>query len=115
MVRISKIVKILLLLLIMILCNYSIVNATEINMNLPVENANDVATTETNEISGDLTNPTNEITSLSDDISGTAVPSNVSSIAQENMSFSNILNILLIAVGVVLILLAIAILIRLKH
>ena len=107
--------SIILFVVVLLLSISTVVLASDINMNLPVENANDVATTDTNEISGDLTNPTNEITSLSDDISGTAVPSNVSSIAQENMSFSNILNILLIAVGVVLILLAIAILIRLKH
>ena len=106
--------------------------STDINMNLPVDedNSGEITNAESNEdnsvdSTNDGTTPegeqnTNEITDLTNegtlqnDIGGTAAPSGVSSIAQENMSFSNILNILVITGGVILILLAIAILIRLK-
>lgn len=126
MLKISKKFIILVVLSLILIGINTIVLATDINMNLP---SDDVTTyengTETNNIDDNTT--TNEIqnnnsditdaTDMSapqDDVGGTAAPSDVSSIAQENMSFSNILNILLITVGVILILLAIAILIRLK-
>lgn len=94
--------------------------ATDIDMNL----TQDTNTIDSNTI-GSIENAisdvinTNEtgnttVTNPNGGIAGTAAPSGVSSIAQENMSFANILNILVITVGVVLILLAIAILIRLK-
>ena len=104
----------------------TVVAATDINMNLTSqENTTDLNTIDsnttdengpsenatiddTNAIDSDVSDP------IVDSTGGTAAPSGVSSIAQENMSFSNILNILVITVGVVLILLAIAILIRLK-
>lgn len=112
MLKISRIFCFVILLMML----FSItVFASEIDMNL-VSNE----TTEENvavDINATVDNTaTNETLPLSaaDDIGGTAAPSGVSSIAQENMSFSNILNILLIAVGVILILLAIAILIRLR-
>ena len=87
--------------------------ATDINMNLQ---ANETSENETvsNEIANATNNVDNTANFVDDGISGESVPSGVSSIAQENMSFSNILNILIITVGVILILLAIAILIRLK-
>ena len=121
MLKFSKIIKICIILLIIFLFVSSNVNATDINMNL------ELPTTDTNSLDEELTNetPVDSIqdvlsNSLSDetqgstDVGGDAAPSGVSSIAQENMSFSNILNILIITVGVILILLAIAILIRLK-
>lgn len=107
--------------------------ATDINMNLPVDESTteEATNTEGTDTNVDNTNTvtdgeqdSNQVTDLTDsgtteglvqnDIGGTAAPSGVSSIAQENMSFSNILNILVITVGVILILLAIAILIRLR-
>lgn len=126
MLKISKKAKILFFLFCVLIGINTIVLATDINMNLP---SDDISTyengTETNNIDDNAT--TNEVqddnslitdatdmTQPQDDVGGTAAPSDVSSIAQENMSFSNILNILLITVGVILILLAIAILIRLK-
>ena len=105
MLKISKKFKIFFIVLMILLCANTLAFATDINMNLPAEgNANTV----------DNANQTNDTTQAVDNIGGTAAPSSVNSIAQENMSFSNILNILLITVGVILILLAIAILIRLK-
>ena len=119
-------VKILTIIFFVIFFFNTTVLATDINMNLPVEeessdtnttdsNGSDTDVTDDSTANGDESNvdETTEST-MQDDIGGTAAPSEVSSIAQENMSFSNILNILVITVGVILILLAIAILIRLK-
>ena len=108
MIRTLKIFLILILSL--LLCS-SIVLATDVNMNLV---PNDIAEDNMEATAGTTAEGDNSLTSTTDDIGGVAAPSGVSSIAQENMSFSNILNILIITVGVVLILLAIAILIRLK-
>ncbi len=126
MLKFSKKVKIIFILFIILIGINTIVLATDINMNLPSDDVttyengtgtnNIDDTTSTNEIQNDnrdITDAT-DMSEPQDDVGGTAAPSDVSSIAQENMSFSNILNILLIAVGVILILLAIAILIRLR-
>ena len=116
MLKFSKKAKILFVLLIIFLFIQSFVLATDINMNLPTEDStlNAVDGNNIDNMQDANTTSTNEVSQITDDIGGSAAPSSVSSIAQENMSFSNILNILLITVGVVLILLAIAILIRLK-
>ena len=123
----SKIFKTLVSFFILIFSISTLVLATDINMNLSNQNdtvidgnAVDSNSTDSNELindtSSDVTNETTNTvdTFQQDSLSGTVAPSSVSSIAQENMSFSNILNILMITVGVILILLAIAILIRLK-
>lgn len=128
--------SIILFVLVLLLSISTVVLATDINMNLPVEEENLVsedgnliggdepATEESNTIENIQDNlqystdgvqgATDDTLAPQDDIGGDATPSSVSSIAQENMSFSNILNILIITVGVILILLAIAILVRLK-
>ena len=125
--------SIILFVLVLLLSISTVVLATDINMNLPVEEENlvsedgnliggDEQATEDSNIIGntqdDLQYSTDGVQGATDatqdDIGGDATPSSVSSIAQENMSFSNILNILIITVGVILILLAIAILVRLK-
>lgn len=116
MVKLSKISIIMLIILFLLGIT---VSATDINMNLTPDNTQAVTGNESN--TGNQTtntttqNGTDTTISTSDDIGGSVAPSGVSSIAQENMSFSNILNILIITVGVILILLAIAILIRLKN
>lgn len=126
MLKFSKKVKIIFILFIILIGINTIVLATDINMNLPSDDVttyengtgtnNIDDTTSTNEIQNDNSDiiDATDMSEPQDDVGGTAAPSDVSSIAQENMSFSNILNILLIAVGVILILLAIAILIRLR-
>ncbi len=126
MLKFSKKVKIIFILFIILIGINTIVLATDINMNLPSDDVttyengtgtnNIDDTTSTNEIQNDNSDITDatDMSEPQDGVGGTAAPSDVSSIAQENMSFSNILNILLIAVGVILILLAIAILIRLR-
>lgn len=126
MLKISKKVIIIIALSLILIGVNTIVLATDINMNLPSDdvttyengtgtnNIDDgTSTNETQNNNSEITDAT-DISTPQDDVGGTAAPSDVSSIAQENMSFSNILNILLITVGVILILLAIAILIRLK-
>lgn len=110
-----KFFKTLVIFIIALLIFSSSVFATDINMNLqPNETTNETAT-DINQTTDDGNNVDNTQNPVDDGISGDAAPSDVSSIAQENMSFSNILNILIITVGVILILLAIAILIRLKN
>lgn len=110
-----KITKIFACLIIIIMSLSITVFASEIDMNLTSNetdaNSTDINTT-TNETT--TTNTINLPATTSGDIGGSAAPSSVSSIAQENMSFSNILNILVITVGVIIILLGVAILIRLK-
>lgn len=118
-----KTVKIIALLIVILISLNVTVFASEIDMNLPVDNSGD-STADINSVTTDSSNSSTtdessaNIISLpattSGDIGGSAAPSSVSSIAQENMSFSNILNILVITVGVIIILLGIAILIRLK-
>lgn len=108
MLKIAKIILISIFTLMLLNITVFANDATNINMNLMSEE--DTNTIETNNAENNL----NTEEPVTDDIGGTATPSNVSSIAQENMSFSNILNILIITVGIILILLAIAILIRLK-
>ena len=111
-----KIFKMMFVLVPLFLITFS-VSASAININM-----NSLAG-DTNTISDGSTTGDGEVENIQDsiqnsgssDISGTTAPSGVSSIAQENMSFSNILNILIITIGVILILFAIAILIRLKN
>ena len=119
----SKIVKTLIFLVIILFSITTLAFATDIDMNLENPNENPVdANTTSNAVDANSIDDTSDTNTMEnpeefqqDSISGTAAPSGVSSIAQENMSFSNILNILIITVGVILILLAIAILIRLKN
>lgn len=110
----SKISRIFFIIIIATILFSTICFATDINMNLVPNEIDNTGITESNDLVGNEIQDTtlNDVTT--DDIGGVAAPSGVSSIAQENMSFSNILNILIITVGVILILLAIAILIRLK-
>ena len=128
----SRIFKTLVILVIILFSVTTLVHATDINMNLENQNQTDTNSAtdsnsvtdngnavDSNTITDSNTVDTND--TLADDnfeqdnIGGSVAPSGVSSIAQENMSFSNVLNILVITVGVILILLAIAILIRLKN
>lgn len=104
----SKSIKIFSIILIIfsIFISFYSVHATDINMNLiPNETTED-----TNSIIDDTTTDTQPELS-SDSITP---PSSVGAITEEGLGLSNILSILLITVGVVLILLAIAIIIRLK-
>lgn len=87
---------------------YGVVSATEVNMNLtdysPTENITD-ETDDTND---------NDNADLSSEEGDILSPSGINSLEDDGLSFSNILSILLITVGIILILLAIAIIFRLK-
>ena len=88
-----KIFSIILIIFSLFISFYGVYATTDIDMNLETNDGNDVTLT---------------------DEDSYIPPSSVGATVEEGLSFSNILNILLITVGVVLILLAIAIIIRLK-
>ncbi|MFR2535209.1 MAG: hypothetical protein ACLS95_08340 [Clostridia bacterium] len=83
--------------------------ATNINMNLTDGNADDTNITQSNSMNTVTTN-----TNTTSNTETTTTVGGVSSTKEEGLTMGHILNILLIVVGVVLILLGIAILIRLK-
>lgn len=107
----SKSIKFFAMILIIfsMLISFYSVYATSIDMNLVANDTVDENTVVSDnavndDISSQMPNNSGEITS----------PSSVSATQEEGLGFTNILNILLITVGVILILLSIAIIIRLK-
>ena len=88
------------------MCNFNFINATEDSASLEEEpvSESDVIKEDSSDIN---------VLSVLSPSTGTSV-SNINSYEQANLSLNNILCILLIAVGILLILFAIAILIRLK-
>lgn len=121
----SKILKttLLVLLVSLFITNFSL--ATDIDMNLTSTNENTTSTntsnsiaSTTNNISNTNTNNNNTNTTRNNSVSSsvgesTVISSMDQSSTDDGLGLSNILNILLIVVGIVLILLGIAILIRL--
>ena len=119
----SKTLKITLVLFIILssICTFSL--ATDIDMNISVDDSDNTISVANNTVSNSTTNTinknntvkTNSISSQeADTLSQSTTVSSVNKTATDDgLGISNILNILLIVVGVVLILLAIAILIRL--
>lgn len=107
MQKFIKIFSIILIIFSIFISFYS-VHASDIDMNL-VANED---TEDTNSITDDATNNTQ--TQLSSNSDSITPPSSVGAITEDGLGLSNILSILLITVGVILILLAIAIIIRLK-
>lgn len=117
----SKSIKVLSVVLIIFsfIISFYGVYATDINMNLPTTNqdANVTSTPDlVNSTDSNIYQDTQDIVPPSGDsnASSTVTPSSVSSISEEGLGLTSILSILLITVGVILILLAIAIMIRLK-
>lgn len=96
-----------------ILSFYSVIYASNINMNLASENS--VSENVTNTVNNSLVDE-NITDDLVDNVSQAEVttPSSVTATTEEGLGLSNVLSIILITVGVVLILLAVAIIIRLK-
>lgn len=119
----SKTLKITLVLFIILCSIWSFSLATDIDMNISADNSDNVISvtnntalnTTTNTINKNNTVKTNSISGQEADTlsQSTTVSSVNQSSTDDGLGLSNILNILLIVVGVVLILLAIAILIRL--
>ena len=112
----SKSIKFFPILLIsfsLILSFYSVIYASNINMNLASENS--VSENVANTVNNSLVDE-NVTDDLVDNASQAEVttPSSVTATTEEGLGLSNVLSIILITVGVVLILLAVAIIIRLK-
>ena len=108
-----KFFPILLIAFSLILSFYSVIYASNINMNLASENSvseNVVDTVNNSLVDENITDD------LVDNVSQAEVttPSSVTATTEEGIGLSNVLSIILITVGVVLILLAVAIIIRLK-
>lgn len=111
----TKLNKVLSIIFIILLFLTNITFATDINMNLQTENTqNTILNTMLNEDYDDTTLNNTDLSTtnlLTTNVPSTVV-SNSSSVNDDSLGLTNILNILLIVVGVVLILLGIAILIR---
>ncbi len=91
--------------------------ATDINMNLPLEEENQNVPTSQNTFQNTTSSENEMQENIEEDVSTpTQTPSTVvgpaSSVPDQTLGLTSILNILLIVIGIVLILLAIAILIR---
>ena len=108
-----KFFPILLIAFSLILSFYSVIYASNINMNLASENS--VSKNVTDTVNNSLV-----VENITDDLvenvsqAGVTTPSSVTATTEEGLGLSNVLSIILITVGVVLILLAVAIIIRLK-
>lgn len=128
-----KIFKISFILILTFAFCVSYVYATNIDLNLPgitsennEQTQNNVETADNEPISNNVEDPTenNEFNTVDNAVDNsipdtstpteTLQPSGVSTSAETELGITNIINILLITVGVILILLAIAILIRLR-
>ena len=115
----SKSIKFFPILLIsfsLILSFYSIIYASNINMNLASGNtiSENIVQNENETLADEniLNEPTTDL--IEESPIQTSSPSSVTATTEEGLGLSNVLSIILITVGVVLILLAIAIIIRLK-
>lgn len=129
----KKIFKIVSILVVLLLFSFSYVLATDINLNLPGVDTNiDTSANNTGldqnmiddqtQVGNNLTNQNTiddtDVDDVVDDLyndSEVLAPSTMNSSSQAGLTTSDIINILLITVGVILILLAIAIMIRLKN
>lgn len=105
----KKIVSILgFVFLLLVLINSFVYAADDINMNLTTNNF-------TSNETGTNTSVPAPTTNTSTNNSTSANISSITSLPEASLGLSNILNILLVVVGVLLVLLSIAILIRLKN
>lgn len=114
-----KIFFVVFILLMIILSNF--VQATSIDMNLTNTSSNNVSNDVNQNISNTSNNSTENtntnlpITSNQQTTFESNATTSLSNLPEANLGLSNILSIILIVIGVLLIFLAIAILIRLKH
>lgn len=111
-----KIFSIILIIFSLFISFYGVYATTDINMNLEADEPTQNEVTEGNTIADSLINDAlaDEETQSTTTQDTLTPPTSVGAITEEGLTLSNILSILLITVGVVLILLAIAIIIRLK-
>lgn len=113
----SKTLKICLILFILLMLSFNLnfVQATSEDETSESETLSE-GSEETNSGESDIPTPSNPSTSTLDTLSTSSVTkvSNINSYEQANLELNNILSIILIAIGVLLILFAIALLIRLS-
>ncbi len=121
----QKILKIVFILFILVSLCMPYIYATDIEMDLPDANVLDDTNNLNSEINEDNQSDENalldentsdqeDLPTDSDSLAETLNPTTVSTESEGGLSITNIINILLITVGIVIILLAIAIIIRLK-
>ncbi len=113
----NKILKVSLLLLLFIFIFSSVksfATNTDINMSLDSTNTSNNATS-SNVTNSNTLRSNSGLETTTENQEASATFSNISSLPESELGLTNILNILLITVGVVLILLSIAIFIRLKN
>ena len=124
----QKVLKIIFILLFLLYVNISVVSATDINLNLPGTSDNTVDNAIDNTVNGNIEyeqTSTNELIDpnsvganiedpFTDVTTENLQPSGINTASESGLGITNIINILLITVGVILILLGIAIMIRLK-
>lgn len=115
----ARTIKLLSIVLVFLLCMINFSFATDINMNLQENTVNVNNTVNETTMNNTTTRTESNETSntergsiLSDDNTPSATVTSASSVSDDTLGLTNILNILLIVIGVVLILLGIAILIR---
>ena len=106
----SKTIKIILIVSILFFLNFNISFATS-----DEENINEIQDTETVSTTDSTSETTNSVTSSHTSNYGVTSVNRINSYSEANLELNNILNIILIAIGTLIILFAIAILIRLKH
>lgn len=106
--KIFNIIYIIVVISFLLLPNF--VQATEINMNLTNTANIDNTNSQTNTTSNTTTLPQTYSSST-----GSTVTSTLNSLPEANLGLTNILSIILIVIGVLLILLAIAIILRLRN
>ena len=107
----SKLLNIIVLFfIIFMLCSSSFVHATSINMNLTDNPTSTDNTTVENSVDN-----TDTLAPESTYMANSAIVSTLNDLPESELGLTNILNIILVVIGVLLILLAIAIIIRLGH
>lgn len=105
-----------LLLVIIILLAPTFVQALGVNMNLDNNMvANSTSTTNSTTSTTSQTNSTNKTNTPQYYTTSSSTVGTLESLPEANLGLSNILSIILIVIGILLILLSIAIIIRLKH
>lgn len=113
----KRVVNVFLIIILLILINFSSVYAVGINMDLTTDNTNvdnAIVNTTDNTIDNTTDNTTSNISEENLDIQAPMKVSTTSTSEDFHLTVSNIIDIILIAVGIVIIFLAIAILLKIR-
>ena len=113
MLKVSRVFFIIILISFLLIINCCSVFATDINMNLVPETPAQEQNSDANTDNANQIDSTTPQTSTENN-SSMLNPNSVGSVQEDGLGISSILSIFLITIGIILILLAIAIIIRLK-